>query len=135
MAEKRGADVLVYVNDGSNDVLVGGQKNATVSLSADTIESTTKSDDYKKYVSSYKSWSVSMDALVIASDSGFALLKTAYESGDPVKVHVKSSEATPEFEFEGEAIVTSLELNAPDTDLFTVSVELQGTGAPTTFNM
>jgi len=129
MAQLKGVNVLLYADVNGTETLIGGQKNATLSLSADTIETTAKGDDFRKYLQSFKSWTVSCDGLLVTGDSGFDALKQAFENGSEVSVVIKDADG--KFNASGSAIVTSMEYSFPLDDMAGISVELQGTGSLT----
>lgn len=125
----RGVDVLVMITEGSTDYIIGGQKDATLSLDSDTIDVTTKDDgDWRQFLAGLKSWTISCDALFIEGDVARQKIIQAFNNGTTVVV--KFSKPTA-FSMSGNAIVTHLEFGAPLEDAFTASVEFQGTGSLT----
>lgn len=127
----RGIDFLVKVNTGTAEVpeytAVGAQRGASLSLSGEVLDKTSKqSDGWTESLSGMKSWSISTDGLLILDDAGYLALETAYMNGENVVVqmHTKSGAL-----YEGQAIITTIDLDAPYDDLASYSVELTGAGA------
>jgi len=130
MAVTKGVDIVIMVDTGSGTPtwsIVGGQQNATLSETADTMETTNKqSSNYREFDYSLNSWTISADGVLILDDVAYAALVDAMRGQEKVKVRVKESATKA---LEGFAIVTSRDLDAPYDDVATYSVELQGTGA------
>lgn len=129
----KGVDILIKVNTGTEAVPVwtnvGGQRGATLSESADTIETTHKaSGGYKEYEYGYGDWTISCDGLYIENDAGYEALVTAMRT--KAKVKARWVEANGDT-YEGTALVTSRDLEGPYDGEATYSIELQGSGAPT----
>ena len=130
MALIRGVDVLVTIKQGTADVIIGGQKDATLSISADTLETTTKdTGDWRTYLSGLKQWSLTCDGLYVESDAAQTALWNAFQSAEEVTVTL--SKPTSSFTASGQAVITSIEYGAAMEDALTFNVEFQGTGALT----
>lgn len=126
----RGIDFLIKVNTGTADTpeytAVGAQRGASLSLSAETLDKTTKdSDGWTESLSGIKSWSISTDGLLILDDAGYMALEDAYMNGDNVLVQMATKTGAL---YEGEAIIATIDLEAPYDDLANYSVELTGAG-------
>jgi len=131
MALIRGVDVLVTIKQGTEDVIIGGQKDATLSISADTLETTTKdTGDWRTYLSGLKQWSLTCDGLYIESDAAQTALWNAFQSAEEVTVTL-SKPTSSSFTASGQAVITSIEYGAAMEDALTFNVEFQGTGALT----
>lgn len=131
MPKIRGVEVLVQVKSGSSYVTIGGQKDATLTVDADTIDATTKDEgDWRVYLSGLKTWSVSCDGLYVDGDAAQQALINSFYTGTPVEIKMAKS-GTGAFTASGQAIVTHLEIAAAMEDAVTFSVEFQGTGALT----
>lgn len=129
MALIRGVDVLVSIKQGAEDVIIGGQKDATLSISADTLETTTKdTGDWRTYLSGLKQWSLTCDGLYIESDVAQTALWNAFQSAQEVTVTLSKPTS---FTASGQAVITSIEYGAAMEDALTFNVEFQGTGALT----
>lgn len=125
----RGVDIIVQVEDSATPgtyITVGGQRNATLSESSETIDITSKdSGGAYEYDYGLYGWTVSADGLYISSDSGYTALRDALRNKTKVKIQIQEEGATTQT---GEALVTSNELEGPYDGEVTYSVEFQGTG-------
>ncbi|MEB6213526.1 phage major tail protein, TP901-1 family [Enterococcus casseliflavus] len=127
----KGIDFLVKVNTGTtelpNYVSVAGQRGASLSRDAETMDSTSKdSQGWNENLSGFKSWSIDSDGLLVEDDAGYLALEDAYMEGEPVIISLTTASGN---KYEGKAIVTSLPLDAPYDDLATYEVTFTGTGA------
>ena len=123
MAVTRGLDILVYVGD----VVVGGQKNCTLSMEAETIDISNKEDfGWASFIGGAKSWSVSCDGQFIADNDGKTQLFEAFKSSTNVKFEMKNADES--FYFSGQAQITSIEIEASFDDVATLSIEFTGVG-------
>lgn len=119
----KGLDILVYVGEQA----IGGQQNCSLSMEADTIDVSNKSDfGWSSFIAGAKSWSVSCDGQFITDDAGQKALMEAFVDGTNVKVEMKNADDS--VYFAGEAAITSIELEAAFDDVCTMSLELQGLG-------
>lgn len=129
MAVKQGVDVLVYVNTGTEATpvwtAVAGQRNATLTLETEDLDITTKdsSGAMRERVPTFVSWSVSCDGLWVESDTGLQALRDAWRNRNLVQIRVKFAEDDIE---EGQAIVASIDLEAPYDDAATYAAEFSG---------
>lgn len=148
-----GTDLMVFVASGSGSFKSVAYANShSLSISADTTETSTKTKDNAagnwntSKIESF-SWSLSSENLYCSDEeqngSHLEDLFGAMKSGQPVKVvfglkketakTVPASGWSPvdtdgSFVFQGEAYITSLELNAPDNENSSYTVEFTGTG-------
>ena len=123
MAFEKGNDIRVSVGS----VLIGGQQNCSLSMEADTIDISNKSDfGWSSFIAGAKSWTVSCDGQFITDDKGQEALMKAFVDGTNVKVEMKNADDS--VYFAGEAAITSIELEAAFDDVCTMSLELQGLG-------
>ncbi|MHA1210306.1 MAG: phage major tail protein, TP901-1 family [Candidatus Freyarchaeota archaeon] len=128
MAILRGVDVLFYI-PGEPDTPIGGQRNATLSISGDSIDTTAKdTGDWRTFLAGLKSWTLSCDGVYADADPGILQLENAFFSGDVIDVKLAKD---TEWTATGQAIITSLDYDASLEDVMTLSIELQGTGALT----
>ncbi|MHA1210307.1 MAG: phage major tail protein, TP901-1 family [Candidatus Freyarchaeota archaeon] len=133
MAVLKGIDVIVQVDVSGVPTTIAGQKNATLSLSSDTIDTTSKdtaesNGDWRTFLSGIKSWTLSCDGLYVDGDPALDELQTKFEAGEAVSLTMSQSGA---WTATGNAIITSLDYDASLEDAMTVSAEFQGTGAIT----
>ena len=123
----KGLDILVYVQVGEKLEAIGGQQNCSLSMEADTIDISNKSDfGWSSFIAGAKSWTVSCDGQFITDDKGQEALMKAFVDGTNVKVEMKNADDS--VYFAGEAAITSVELEAAFDDVCTMSLELQGLG-------
>ena len=123
MAVTRGLDILVYVGDKA----VGGQKNCSLSMEADTIDISNKNDfGWASFIGGAKSWSISCDGQFIADDEGQQALTEAFVGAENVTVEMKNADNS--VYFSGTAQITSMEIEASYDEIATMSLELQGVG-------
>lgn len=119
---KTGVDFLLYVAD----VPVAGQRNASLSRTAETIDASYKgSGGWASSIAGQRSWSISTDAIYVPDDSSLKSLETAFTAGTPVTVSIKDSAGG----WTGKAYITDLSIEYPMDDVLTVSIELVGNGA------
>lgn len=119
----RGLEVLISI-DGT---VVGGQRGASLSMSADELDITDKNTTgYKKYLVGLKEWTISCDGLVCAGEEGYDALFNAFIAGDIVKVQFKQKEG--DFGYEGDMVIASMDFDAQYDDALTYSCELKGAG-------
>lgn len=119
----RGVDLLLY----AGDVKIGGQKSTSISMSADTLDASCKdSGDWYINISGAKQWSASCDGVIFLNDAGYKAAVDAFMNSTAIKAVFKNESAT--IHYEGEAYITSLDLDAPYEDLTTYSMEVSGAG-------
>lgn len=119
----RGVDLLLY----AGTTKIGGQKSTTISMSADTIDASCKdSGDWYINISGPKQWSASCDGVVYVNDEGYKAAVKAFMDSTAITAVFKNEAGT--INYEGEAYITSLDLDAPYEDLTTYSMELSGAG-------
>jgi TP901-1 family phage major tail protein len=119
----KGLDILVYVGEQA----VGGQKNCSLSMEADTIDTSNKNDfGWASFIGGAKSWTVSCDGQFMADDNGQKALMAAFIAGTNVQVEMKNADDS--VYFAGTAAITSVEVEAAYDDVCALSLELQGVG-------
>lgn len=119
----RGLEILLYV-DGKE---VGGQRGASLSMSADELDVTDKNTTgYKKFLVGLKEWSISCDGLVVAGEEGYDALFNAFIAGDVIEVQLKKKDGT--FGYQGPVVIASMDFDAQYDDALTYSCELKGAG-------
>lgn len=133
----QGLNILVYVKSGDNKIAVGGQKNCTLSMEADTIDVSNKNDfGWASFIPGAKSWTISCDGQFLTEDEGQDALMTAFIDSEEVEIIMSNEVLAAEgqeakaatIEYTGKAVITSLELEAAFDDVFAYSVEFQGKG-------
>jgi TP901-1 family phage major tail protein len=131
----KGLDILVYAEVDGKLEAIGGQKNCSLSMEADTIDTSNKNDfGWASFIGGAKSWTVSCDGQFMADDDGQKALMAAFIAGTNVQVEMKQTvkdaegkETYPVY-FAGEAAITSIEVEAAYDDVCALSLELQGVG-------
>ena len=124
MAVTRGLDILVHVGAKS----VGGQKGCTLTMEADTIDTSNKNDaGWASFIGGAKQWSVSCDGQFIVDDEGQEAIMDAFIAGTEVEVEMKNQ--GEKIYYKGKACITSVEVDAQFDDVATLAVEFQGLGA------
>lgn len=123
----KGLDILVYAEVNGKLEAIGGQKNCSLSMEADTIDTSNKNDfGWASFIGGAKSWTVSCDGQFMADDNGQKALMAAFIAGTNVKVEMKNDDDS--VYFAGEAAITSVEVEAAYDDVCALSLELQGVG-------
>lgn len=121
----KGVDILILVNG----TIVGGQRGATLSESVETLETTHKlTDGFKTFEYGFGEWTVSADGVYIKGDAGYVALRDAMRNKQKVTLRIQEEGVNIE---QGQALVTSRELEGAYDGEATYSVEFQGTGTIT----
>ena len=119
----QGLNILVYLGE----TVLGGQKNCTLSMEADTIDVSNKNDfGWSSFIAGAKSWNITCDGQFLTDDAGQDALMTAFIGSDEVTIEMKNADET--IYYSGQAVITSLELEAAYDDVFSYSVEFNGKG-------
>ena len=120
-----GVDVLVSVGE----QVIGGQSSASLSRSANMIETTDKtSGGWVTKVAGLKEWSIECEAFMVIGDAGYKALSTAFKSGAEVDVSISTGTGAGHIEFSGKALVSDLPFEFGAEDAVTFSVTFEGTG-------
>lgn len=128
-----GVSFIVQVNTGTDAApvwtAVGGQREATLNMSTDEIDTTSKdSQGWHEGLPSLRNWSLDFDALLIQGDAGLEALENAFMNQTQVQVRL----ATPSgATYTGKATLTDFSYEAPYDGEATASGSLTGTGALT----
>ena len=124
MAVTRGLDILVHVGAKA----IGGQKGCTLTMVADTIDTSNKNDaGWASFIGGAKQWSVSCDGQFVVDDEGQKAIMDAFIAGTEVEVEMKNQ--AEKIYYKGKACITSVEVDAQFDDVATLAVEFQGLGA------
>lgn len=125
----KGADVLLYIGD----KLVAGQRNITVDITADPIETTSKDNDgWKTYLAGLREWGATLDAIELAGNEGkqqVQLMKSIL-GGETVEARIV---VPGKFVMSGAAALTSKSTSGDYSDVSLGSYELKGADAPDIF--
>ena len=120
----RGLEVLISIGG----QVVGGQRGASLSMSADELDITDKTTEgYKAFLVGLKEWNISCDGLVCTDDTGYQALFNAFLNGTVVEVQFKQKEGG--FGYQGPMVISSMDFDAQYDDAVTYSCELKGAGA------
>lgn len=119
----RGVELLLY----AGTTAIGGQKSTSISMSADTIDASCKdAGDWYINISGPKQWSASCEGIVYLNDEGYKAAVNAFMNSTAITAVFKNEKGT--IHYEGEAYITSLDLDAPYEDLTSYSMEVSGAG-------
>ena len=122
----RGLEVLISI-DGT---VLGGQRGASLSMSADELDVTDKNTTgYKKFLVGLKEWSISCDGLVVLNEQGYDALFNAFIAGDVIEVELRKEDNS--FGYKGDVVISSMDFDAQYDDALTYSCELKGASALT----
>ena len=125
MAAIKGLDVLIKVGS----TVVGGQRNASLEMSAETIDTTVKTTGgWASKITGIKSWTSSCDGVYFVDDAGLEAAQTASMSGTEVKLDFTNSSGLA---YSGQAVITSMSVEAGQEDVVSYTISFEGTGALT----
>ena len=125
MSAIKGLDVLIKV--GSQ--VVGGQRNASLEMSAETIDTTVKSTGgWAAKIPGIKSWTSSCDGVYFLDDTGLEAAQTAFMNGNAVQLEFSKAEGLA---YSGQAVITSMAVEAGQEDVVSYTISFEGTGALT----
>ena len=125
MSAIKGLDVLIKV--GSQ--VVGGQRNASLEMSAETIDTTVKTTGgWASKIPGIKSWTSSCDGVYFVDDAGLEAAQTAFMNGTPVSLEFSNSSG---LDYSGQAVITSMSVEAGQEDVVSYTISFEGTGALT----
>lgn len=130
-----GKNVLLYINYGESATesspvwcLIGGQRTANFTMSADDIDASNKSSGgWGETYPGIKKTEMSLSGVKNVADDGFAALKDAYIKGEPVDICRYASDGTAERNWYN---ITELSDETPHDDMATFSATLGGIGKP-----
>lgn len=125
MSAIKGLDVLIKVGS----TVVGGQRNASLEMSAETIDTTVKSTGgWAAKIPGIKSWTSSCDGVYFLSDAGLTAAQTAFMNGTEVKLEFSKASGLA---YSGQAVITSMSVEAGQEDVVSYTISFEGTGALT----
>lgn len=128
MSKITGMKVKVFIKQAETGKLLAGQRNASLSRSAESIDATSKDSagNWKESIAGFKEFSIDCDGAFVESDEAYGLLETAFLNGDNVVAYIEFPSGQ---KYEGETTITDLSLDFAYDDLVTYSISLQGSGA------
>ena len=126
-----GKDFLLKINTGTVETptwtLIGGQRSASLSRSADEIDVSNKTNDgWKATKAGLRSWSIDLDGLVLLSDTGLAALEQAFMEGAEINVQLAYPDATTQM---GWGSLTDFSMETPHDGEATIKGTISGNGA------
>ena len=125
MSAIKGLDVLVKVGS----TVVGGQRNASLEMSAETVNTTVKSTGgWASKIPGMKSWTSSCDGIYFLDDTGLAAAQTAFMNGTAVGLEFSNANGLA---YSGQAVITSMSVEAGQEDVVSYTISFEGTGALT----
>ena len=133
MAKVKGKDIFVkvaYPADGDVYENVGGQKDASMSISQDPMETTDKdSVGWKEKELGNREMTIDFDSFLIETDDYWLELKKGLISGAGDHKKIKCQIITPGWKYTARFIMTGLSMAGPTEDMATVSFSLVSDGA------
>lgn len=121
----KGLDVLIKINN----TVVGGQKEASLEMSAETIDTTTKtSGGWKQSIAGIRSWTSSCGGIYFLSDNGLEATEDKFMKGETVDLEFSKNGA---LKFSGKAIITSMSYEAGQDDVVAYTISFDGAGVLT----
>ena len=125
MAAIKGLDVLIKVGS----TVVGGQRNASLEMSSETIDTTVKTTGgWASKIPGIKSWTSSCDGIYFLNDAGLKAAQTAFMNGTAVSLEFSNSSG---LSYSGQAVITSMSVEAGQEDIVSYTISFEGTGALT----
>ena len=125
MSAIKGLDVLIKVGT----QVVGGQRNASLEMSAETIDTTVKTTGgWSAKIPGIKSWTSSCDGVYFLDDAGLEAAQAAFMNGTEVKLDFSNSAGLA---YSGQAVITSMSVEAGQEDVVSYTISFEGTGALT----
>jgi len=126
----RGREVFVKILDGATKRVLAGQKSASLSRSAATIDATTKnSRGWERKVAGLKNWGISCDGLYVENEEAYNTLLTAFNEGRAVDVLIEGEDGSEFSRVQsGKAIITDFPLEYAGDGLVEYSAEFEGDG-------
>lgn len=126
-----GKDYLIYLNTGATEAaptwtLLGGQRSGDLNREADEIDASHKtSGGWKSTLPGLRSWSIDLETVYLAGDTGAKFLEAAFLAGK--QVHVKFEYPDKSF-VTGWGSVTECSLSTPHDDVATLKGTISGDG-------
>lgn len=126
-----GKDYLIYLNTGATEAaptwtLLGGQRSGDLNREADEIDASHKtSGGWKSTLPGLRSWSIDLETVYLAGDTGAKFLEAAFLAGK--QVHVKFEYPDKSF-VTGWGSITECSLSTPHGDVATLKGTISGDG-------
>lgn len=130
MSKVAGVDVLLKVKTGIDTyTAIGGQKSASLSRSANTIDTTDKnSNGWAESMAGVKTWSIDCDAFVVLGNTALEALHTAFEGRTALDVTIRigADDDAEGYTYTGSAVITDFPEDYPQDDAVSITLTLQG---------
>lgn len=126
-----GKDYLIYLNTGTTEAaptwtLLGGQRSGDLNREADEIDASHKtSGGWKSTLPGLRSWSIDLETVYLAGDTGAKFLEAAFLAGK--QVHVKFEYPDKSF-VTGWGSITECSLSTPHDDVASLKGTISGDG-------
>lgn len=126
-----GKDYLIYLNTGTTEAaptwtLLGGQRSGDLNREADEIDASHKtSGGWKSTLPGLRSWSIDLETVYLAGDTGAKFLEASFLAGK--QVHVKFEYPDKSF-VTGWGSITECSLSTPHDDVATLKGTISGDG-------
>ena len=126
-----GKDYLIYLKTGTTEAaptwsLLGGQRSGDLNREADEIDASHKtSGGWKSTLPGLRSWSIDLETVYLAGDTGAKFLEAAFLAGK--QVHVKFEYPDKSF-VTGWGSITECSLSTPHDDVATLKGTISGDG-------
>lgn len=126
-----GKDYLIYLNTGTTEAaptwtLLGGQRSGDLNREADEIDASHKTScGWKSTLPGLRSWSIDLETVYLAGDTGAKFLEAAFLAGK--QVHVKFEYPDKSF-VTGWGSITECSLSTPHDDVATLKGTISGDG-------
>lgn len=118
---QKGIDVALKIND----VYLGGQTDAELTISKTTIDITNKIDDeWEKMLPGNRSWEISCDGMYIKNDQSYRLLQNAFMNNEPIIALITLDDQN----YTGSCIITNFPIKASYNNTYKYRVRLLGDG-------
>ncbi|CAM3876721.1 phage tail tube protein [Cohnella lubricantis] len=119
----------LYTAEGTTETALAKVKEATLSIEADTIDTTNfDTDGWAENTPSFRSWSVDAELLYVPDDESQESLEDALFENAPVTVVLYPKDSPSAKGYKGTAFITSYEIGAPVDDAVSISATLTGSG-------
>jgi TP901-1 family phage major tail protein len=125
-----GKDYLIFVNTGTAAIpvwmIVGGQRSASLGLTADQIDVSNKtSGGWKETMPGLQSWSIDLDGLMLLNDNGVSVLRQAFIQRTEVNIKFLYPDGSYQV---GWGWITDFSAEAPHDGEGTLSGTINGNG-------
>lgn len=117
----QGINVILYLDN----KILGGQLNAQLNRSVNTIDITNKIEgDWKEYLPGAKTWNVSCNGIYLVNNEALSDLEKAFIDNKEITLKIQLNNIT----YEGKAILIDFPLNTIYDSQFKYTIKLLGTG-------